>query len=138
MESVRCQDAVAVDQSTGEYYSSLVKTAEVFAAKVMPLPSVIPGSALIGAGTLSGVGSCLAVQSTLQVVLGYLIPLSVFFVEETLSRNTFEMFVMGRVKYLPRPKALFLQHLMLVPFQALVTFQFIICCLNLVETYRNT
>ena len=138
MQSVRCQGAMAIDQSIGEKYSSLLKSAEVFAAKVMPMPSVIPGSALIGAGTLSGVGSCLAVHSTLQVVLGYLLPLAVFFAEETLSRNIYEIFIMRQVKYLQQPNTLFLQHLMLVPFQALVTFQFIICCLNLVETYRNS
>ena len=132
MGSVRCRDEIALDQSIGEYYSSLLKSAEIFAAKVMPLPGVIPPSKFFSAGTLSDVGSCLAVHSTLQAVLGYLLPFAVFFAEETYSRWSFEVFVTGRIKYLPRPKTLILQQLMLVPFQALITFETIIAFLNLV------
>lgn len=133
--AIRCNDEVAAIEGQGLYYYSLATYVDNLLAKVAPLPSVIPGSAFFGTGTLTDFGACLAVRSTLQVSIGYFLPAAVLFAEECISRNNFENAFLRRVRFMPRPVTLIMQHLLVVPFQAVVAFQAIVSVLNLVAPW---
>lgn len=137
MEAVRCSENLQFNPHEGAFYASIMARAEVFISKALPLPGIIPSSAMSGASNLTDVGACVAVRSVLQVILGCFVPMAVLFAEESLSRNAFEGLATGHAKHLPPPTVLHLLHLLLVPFQGAIAFQATVCVLNLLGSWAN-
>lgn len=137
MAAGRCQEEMLIAQDEGRFYHSIATATERFISQVAPLPGVIPASRLSNAGTLSNAEACIAVHSTILVIVGYLLPMTYLLVEELLSRNRFECAATGRITFLPRKYTLLAFHMALVLFEAILSFQFIVAVLNLVNISRH-
>lgn len=132
----RCNDEILIAQDEGRFYHSLAITIEKFISKVAPIPSVFPASKRSNAATLTNAGACIALHSTVLVTMGYLLPLTYLLINEMLSRTEFEFDVTQRITFLPRPSNLLIVHMAVVPFEAILSFQFAVFVLNLVEFAR--
>ena len=84
---------------------------------------------------LDGVHSCIALHSGIQLGIGYLLAMTILFVEEANSRYTFAEDYPVETPLRPNYLTLMIWHLLIVPFEALVGFILITLMLQIVRCY---
>lgn len=118
----RCTLELAHVPGQGHRYFDIINAIQNFLMEWLPGPSIFPFGTNIGVGSLTERGACIALKSTLQITMGYFLPMAVLLAEEFVSRKKF------RVKYglsntlTHPPSIIILQYLCLIPFQAAVIF----------------
>ena len=128
----RCQSEILIAEDNGQFYHSLAVSLERIMNKISPLPSSFVPSAHTYAGTLSNTSACIAVNSTILVTVGHVLPMAYLLVLEIISRHKFEFIATGRKKFLPRPNILLMLHMLVVPLEAMLSFQCAVVILNII------
>ena len=118
----RCSAELAAVPGQGQKYLHIANAIDQSIYRRLPF-SFRPSDDPVGVSAVSDSGACLAIHGTAQLVIGYFLPWAIFYSLEQLSRKSF------RKKYKIRgrgtsqhPFVLFLQHLLLMPFLAMVLF----------------
>ena len=120
-----CQDDLNGIPKIGEYYTELAISFEGLFFNAFPFPSgmVSSGTVQFQAAALDGFGACMAVHSTLQLCIGYLLPMAILIAEETISRQNFELNYANIFKFKHHPKVIMAQYLLFVPIETFIAFE---------------
>lgn len=127
---LRCSLELAQVPGQGQRYFQIIWNIREFFMHNSPLPSTYPLGMDIEFFTLSEQGSCIAFKTTLQVAVGYFIPMAVILAEESVSRKMFRIRRGYSETYTYPTSILILQYLFLIPFQAAVTFNAVVLVLH--------
>lgn len=134
----RCSDEVAAVPGQGNRYHDIAATIEEFINRCLPF-SFRPRDDPVGVFALSEAGACLAVNGTVQVLMGYFIPLAIICTVELCSRRAFQKkYNIRSREAAQRPSVLLLQQVCLLPFQSIFFFQTFVFVLTMVARIRRS
>lgn len=124
----RCSLELAKVPRQGKRYFDIISTVQVLFMKWFPLP--LPFGMDVSSINLSEQGACLAFKATLQIAIGYFVPMAVLLAEESVSRKRFRIRRGYSETYTYPASILILQYMFLIPFQAVVTFNAVVLLLQ--------
>jgi hypothetical protein len=125
----RCELELASIPMQGQRYLDFFDKIENFVFQYVPLPPAIPISKPITgfSGGLNEYQACLACKNIFQIIVGYLLPLTMVFIQESVSRHLFHK------RAYPHQftanhglSGLIIWHLLLLPLQAAVVLQILV------------
>lgn len=127
----RCRMEMEAVPGQGDRYKAIATAMENFIGHWFPL-TFGPASDKFEVSGLTDAGNCTLVNTTLQVVLGCLVPLAVLIVAETFSRKDLENRLGRSTMYIlvNKPVVLLFYNLLLVPFQAAIVFRIFVLLLG--------
>ena len=127
----RCQQEIALVPGLGGRYHALAFTVEENIFKWIPFPvAPVTASDLENLDKIGPVGTCFAVNSTLLVVIGHLLPMAVVVAEEIISRKSFERKYHLSTAFHHGPWWLVILHLCLIPFQAAILYSTLLLAMH--------
>lgn len=121
-----CQDEINDVPNIGQYYISLASSVETLFSKLFPFPNPNVVSKLghrFFASSLDEFGACMTLHSSLQMGIGYLLPMSVLIAEETISKNDFVIEYHKKFQLIHRSSIVIAQSVLVVPFEIILAFQ---------------
>ena len=120
-----CQDDLNGIPHIGEYYTKLAISFEETFFNLFPFHFGVVSSTSMQfkAAALDEFGACMAVHSTLQLCIGYLLPMAILIAEETISRQNFELNYANIFKFKHHPKVIMAQYLLFVPIETFIAFE---------------
>ena len=123
---IRCTTEITTLPAQGIVYKNLVKVAEQKILKWVPLPHFCVLGDAVRAAQLTEIGACVVARNTPVVILGYFVPMVLFYTEEINSRKKFEKEQGLGTGFCHPPSTHFILHALLLPFQTAVTFHTIV------------
>ncbi len=127
-----CHAAAAVHGAAR--YRDILAIAEAAAHRIFPIQAIdivnVTGRALFDAPALSEFGACMAVHTTLQTAIGFVLPLSVLLAEESVSRAAYDRSRLGGTGAAYKLRYSTALHLVLALLEAAVAFHAIVRVLH--------
>ena len=118
----RCGFELADVPVQGQRYLQSVNMIRTFLTRWFPFPSIFPFDSNTGTLNLTDMGACVILKSTMQVAIGYCVPMAVLLAEESFSRTSFRQRHGVSDTFTYPASIIILQYLALIPFQAALTF----------------
>jgi hypothetical protein len=129
--SNRCEMELVAVPGQGRRYQEIVTSLEYALFKYIPLPMSVYDSQASASFRLNEYEACLACKNTVQIVICYVLPLTIVFVEEKVSRISFKE-SNGLVDIMNYSHTeLIVRYLTLIPLQAGLVFHCIVLLLTL-------
>lgn len=127
----RCRQEVEGVPGQGQRYMAMATTVESFISQAFIPPTSYPSRLPVGAAVLSEIGSCVALHSSCLITFVYFLPMGVMIAEELVSRKAFSKRRRISSPAIHPAKVIIFQHLLLLPFQGAISFQFLVFLLRL-------
>ena len=118
----RCVEDVATVPGQGARYVRIKAAVDAALDAWLPLPSATPWRPRPGAVTADEAGACIVIRCSVQLTLGFLLPVATLFSEELLSRAAFVEWHGLGPGFVPSPATLLLYNVALLPLQAAVGY----------------